>query len=199
MSVNIKVTGGLNIEWGQIDPKVTGGLNDTEFVNGWPFFYFLCSPSMFLWICFCVHSLLSAIMAIILSPLLVRRARVVRRSTRWTSAASRPPSRSCSSTGIQTPQDQWSSPCRPPTTSVQCRLRRAPPPACRGSLSPRRCTPPPPTAARTLSAATTRWCCQNLMKCWLQRPPLPMCRWVRSTETCFSWMRTERVERIPPV
>jgi len=26
MSVNIKVTGGLNIEWGQIDPKVTGGL-----------------------------------------------------------------------------------------------------------------------------------------------------------------------------
>jgi len=28
MSVNIKVTGGLNIEWGQIDPKVTGGLND---------------------------------------------------------------------------------------------------------------------------------------------------------------------------
>jgi len=27
MSVNIKVTGGLNIEWGQIDPKVTGDLN----------------------------------------------------------------------------------------------------------------------------------------------------------------------------
>jgi len=27
MSVNIKVTGGLNIEWGQIDPKVTGGLS----------------------------------------------------------------------------------------------------------------------------------------------------------------------------
>jgi len=27
MSVNIKVTGGLNIEWGQIDPKTTGGLN----------------------------------------------------------------------------------------------------------------------------------------------------------------------------
>jgi len=26
MSVNIKVTGGLNIEWGQCDPKVTGGL-----------------------------------------------------------------------------------------------------------------------------------------------------------------------------
>jgi len=26
MSVNIKVTGGLNIEWGQIDPPVTGGL-----------------------------------------------------------------------------------------------------------------------------------------------------------------------------
>jgi len=26
MSGNIKVTGGLNIEWGQIDPKVTGGL-----------------------------------------------------------------------------------------------------------------------------------------------------------------------------
>jgi len=26
MSENIKVTGGLNIEWGQIDPKATGGL-----------------------------------------------------------------------------------------------------------------------------------------------------------------------------
>jgi len=26
MLVNIKVTGGLNIEWGQIDPKATGGL-----------------------------------------------------------------------------------------------------------------------------------------------------------------------------
>jgi len=26
MLVNLKVTGGLNIEWGQIDPKVTGGL-----------------------------------------------------------------------------------------------------------------------------------------------------------------------------
>jgi len=30
MSVNIKVTGGLNIEWGQCDPKVTGGLKDTK-------------------------------------------------------------------------------------------------------------------------------------------------------------------------
>jgi len=28
MSVNIKVTGGLNIEWVQIDPKVTGGLRN---------------------------------------------------------------------------------------------------------------------------------------------------------------------------
>jgi len=27
MLVNVKVTGGFNIEWGQIDPKVTGGLN----------------------------------------------------------------------------------------------------------------------------------------------------------------------------
>jgi len=27
MSVNIMVTGGLNIEWGQIDPKATGGLS----------------------------------------------------------------------------------------------------------------------------------------------------------------------------
>jgi len=26
MSVNIKVTGGLKIEWGQIDHKATGGL-----------------------------------------------------------------------------------------------------------------------------------------------------------------------------
>jgi len=30
MSVNIKVTGGLNIEWGQIDPKATGGLRSTS-------------------------------------------------------------------------------------------------------------------------------------------------------------------------
>jgi len=28
MSVSIKVTGGLNIEWGQIDPKATGGLKE---------------------------------------------------------------------------------------------------------------------------------------------------------------------------
>jgi len=28
MSVNIKVTGGLHIEWGQIDPKATGGLKE---------------------------------------------------------------------------------------------------------------------------------------------------------------------------
>jgi len=31
MSVNIKVTEGLNIEWGQIDPKVTGGFKGTFF------------------------------------------------------------------------------------------------------------------------------------------------------------------------
>jgi len=36
MSVNIKVTGGLNIEWGQIDPKATGGLN----VSAWSFCLF---------------------------------------------------------------------------------------------------------------------------------------------------------------
>jgi len=30
MSVNVKVTGGLNIEWGLIEPKVTGGLKETE-------------------------------------------------------------------------------------------------------------------------------------------------------------------------
>jgi len=43
MSVNVKVTGGLNIEWGQIDPKVTGGLRGikatgggTPKVNGFP-------------------------------------------------------------------------------------------------------------------------------------------------------------------
>jgi len=33
MSVNIKVTGGLNIEWGQIDPKVTGGLIEVGFLQ----------------------------------------------------------------------------------------------------------------------------------------------------------------------
>jgi len=30
MSVNIKVTGGLNIEWGQIDPKASGGLMSVD-------------------------------------------------------------------------------------------------------------------------------------------------------------------------
>jgi len=34
MSVNIKVTGGLNIEWGQIDPKATGGLKKVSGVEG---------------------------------------------------------------------------------------------------------------------------------------------------------------------
>jgi len=33
MFVNVKVTGGLNIEWGQIDPKVTGGLKRPETVS----------------------------------------------------------------------------------------------------------------------------------------------------------------------
>jgi len=33
MLVNIKVTGGLNIEWGQIDPKVTGGLRGVSHVT----------------------------------------------------------------------------------------------------------------------------------------------------------------------
>jgi len=35
MSENIKVTGGLNIECGQIDPKVTGGLKraKSHFLN----------------------------------------------------------------------------------------------------------------------------------------------------------------------
>jgi len=37
MSVNIKVTGGLHIEWGLIDPKVTGGLK-TFFCNTHHFF-----------------------------------------------------------------------------------------------------------------------------------------------------------------
>jgi len=32
MSVDIKVTGGLNIEWGQIDPKATGGLKKECYV-----------------------------------------------------------------------------------------------------------------------------------------------------------------------
>jgi len=33
MSVNIKATGGFNIEWGQIDPKATGGLNNNLIKN----------------------------------------------------------------------------------------------------------------------------------------------------------------------
>jgi len=44
MSVNIKVTGGLNIESGQIDPKVTGGLHVGSFAVLWNN-YFLCGFS----------------------------------------------------------------------------------------------------------------------------------------------------------
>lgn len=120
----------------------------------------------------------------IISMLLSRRARLVRRSTRWIYTATRLPSRSCSSTGIHTPQYLWSSLCHPLMTSVQCQLHPAPPPAYRGSLSQRPCTPPPTaparTAARTLCAQTTRWCCQSMMKCWRHHPPLLMCRWVRT-------------------
>jgi len=36
MLVNIKVTGGLNIESGQIDPKATQGLNEM-YVNIWAY------------------------------------------------------------------------------------------------------------------------------------------------------------------
>jgi len=39
MSVNIKVTGGLNIEWGQIDPKVTGGLKTFQETGALPYIY----------------------------------------------------------------------------------------------------------------------------------------------------------------
>lgn len=125
----------------------------------------------------------------LINTLLFLRAWVVRRSTKWTYAANRLPSRYCSSTGIQTQHYLWSSLCRPPTTSVQCWLHQVPPPACRGSPSQSLCTPPPtlplPSAARTLSAQTTRWCCQNMMKCWRHRQPLLMCRWVRSGTLIF--------------
>jgi len=33
MVVNVKVTGGLNIEWGQIDPKATGGLKGARWIG----------------------------------------------------------------------------------------------------------------------------------------------------------------------
>jgi len=41
MLVNIKETGGLNIESGQIDPKATGGLKSLNGLkNSWIFLYF---------------------------------------------------------------------------------------------------------------------------------------------------------------
>jgi len=43
MSVNIKVTGGFNIEWGQIDPKVTGGLRNIKI---YPSLYFIPSKNI---------------------------------------------------------------------------------------------------------------------------------------------------------
>lgn len=125
----------------------------------------------------------------LINMLLLCRAWVVRRSTRLTYAATQLPSRSCSSTEIQNPQYPWSSLCHPPTTSVRCQLHPPPPPAYRGSPFQRQRTPspiPPPIAARTPSAQTTRWCCQNMMKCWRRRPPLLMCRWVRAVTFCVS-------------
>lgn len=128
----------------------------------------------------------------LISTLLLFRARVVRRSTRWISAATPLPSRSCSSTGIQTPQYLWFSLCRPPTTSAHCQPHPAPPPACRGSPSRRPFIPPPtlppPTAARTLSAQTTRWCCQNTTRCWRRHPPLPIYTWVSTGDVRFKFL-----------
>jgi len=66
MSVNIKVTGGLNIEWGQIDPKVTEGLIQSTFHGHVRVVYsecqnmfhafFFCSDSPWLFVtCFLKH------------------------------------------------------------------------------------------------------------------------------------------------
>lgn len=113
--------------------------------------------------------------------LLFLRVRVVKRSTRWTCAATLLPFRSCLSTEIQIPECLWSSLYPPLMTSVRCQLHPAPPRACRDSLFqfPLPTPTPPLAAARSLSAQTTRWCCQNMMMCWLRRPPLLTCRWVR--------------------
>jgi len=48
MLVNVKVTGGLNIEWGQIDPKVTGGLKEgsTLRYNSWRLYYPRCNTAI---------------------------------------------------------------------------------------------------------------------------------------------------------
>lgn len=99
------------------------------------------------------------------------RNRVAGRGTRWISAASRPPSRSCSSTGPRTPRCQSSSRCRPPTPCV--RLLPVTPAACSLTLTcrpPTRSPTPPPappaTLARARSAATTRWRYQNTMMPW---------------------------------
>jgi len=58
MSVNIKVTGGLNIESGQIDPKAAGGLNiesgqiDPKATGGLSYFRFILITVsvIFLWL-----------------------------------------------------------------------------------------------------------------------------------------------------
>lgn len=112
----------------------------------------------------------------------VFRLTVVRRSTRWTCAATLLPFRSSSSTGTRPLQCQWSSLCHLLRSSVQLHLVLLP--ACTGSPSHRPVTPPPPplprpTGARTLSAQTTRWCYQSTMKCWLLHPPLLTPRSVR--------------------
>jgi len=52
MSVNIKVTGGLNIEWGQIDPKVTGGLKAFGWTDAWDRAVFLKGHVEATWVIF---------------------------------------------------------------------------------------------------------------------------------------------------
>lgn len=114
------------------------------------------------------------------------RNRAVRRGTRWISAASPPPFRSCSSTGPRTLQCQSSSPCRPLTASVLLLL--ATPTACTVSPACRPPTPsptpppapplpPPATPARVHSAQTTRWRCQNTVMPWCS-PSLLRNKWV---------------------
>jgi len=47
MSVNIKVTGGLNIEWGQIDPKATRGLRRYPAISVFSILYLIMSRTSF--------------------------------------------------------------------------------------------------------------------------------------------------------
>jgi len=61
MLVNIKVTGGLNIEWGQIDPKAAEGLNTVAELTFRRPLSALCLPATRLRLPFCNTALVGSL------------------------------------------------------------------------------------------------------------------------------------------